>query len=354
MELKLQRRDFIKLVGGIWLFSQAPLGLAMETPAAGGWRTFRLTYTVNLIQPGGNASLWLPIPESMGEYQQVSEPRWTCVADEARIKRVSNVQAFVASWSGANVCEATVSVDVATRDRSPDLQRGNTSQEEAADAVRNYLQPTASMPLDGIVRSTALAATKDAGSPLQKARAIYDWVVDNTFREPKVQGCGRGDIKAMLETGNLGGKCADINSLFVGLCRAAGIPAREVYGIRVAESHQFKSLGRSGDISKAQHCRAEFYLERVGWIPVDAADVRKAVLEEKLTLDDARIVALRERLFGNWEMNWIAFNHERDIALSPSHQVGFFMYPCAEVAGQTSNSLAPDSFAYRIVASEVT
>jgi hypothetical protein len=49
-------------------------------------------------------------------------------------------------------------------------------------------------------------------------------------------------------------------------------------------------------------------------------------------------------------MNWVAFNHERDIALSPTHRVGFFMYPCAEVAGQPSNSLAPDQFAYRIEA----
>jgi transglutaminase-like putative cysteine protease len=354
LELKLQRRNFIKLAGGAWLLSQIPLSLAMQMSATESWRKFRLTYTINLKQPGGSASLWLPIPESMGDYQKVSEPRWTCVADEAGVERVSNVQAFVARWSGEAVRNAIVSVDVATRGRSPDWQRNKATPEEAADAMRNYLQPTESMPLDGIVRSTALAATNGARSPLQMARAIYDWVVDNTFREPKVQGCGRGDIKAMLENGNLGGKCADINSLFVGLCRAAGIPAREVYGIRVAESRQFKSLGHSGDISKAQHCRAEFYLDGAGWIAVDAADVRKAVLEEKLQLDDARIVALRERLFGNWEMNWIAFNHERELALSPSHRVGFFMYPCAEVDGRQSNSLSPESFAYRIDAAEVT
>ncbi len=44
-------------------------------------------------------------------------------------------------------------------------------------------------------------------------RALYDWVVTNTYREPKVRGCGEGDIKTMLETGNLGGKCADLNAL---------------------------------------------------------------------------------------------------------------------------------------------
>ena len=57
---------------------------------------------------------------------------------------------------------------------------------------------------------------------------IYDWVVVSTYREPKVRGCGVGDIKTMLETNNMGGKCADLNGLFVGLCRASGIPARGI------------------------------------------------------------------------------------------------------------------------------
>ncbi|MCK7496921.1 MAG: transglutaminase-like domain-containing protein [Comamonadaceae bacterium] len=65
---------------------------------------------------------------------------------------------------------------------------------------------------------------------------MYDWICDNTFRDPKTRGCGVGDIKFMLETKNLSGKCADLNALFVGLARAARIPARDVYGIRVAES----------------------------------------------------------------------------------------------------------------------
>ena len=347
----MQRRDFIKLAGSTWLLSQLPSGWAKETPAGEGWRTFRLTYNVNLLQQGSNASLWLPIPESIGDYQQASAPHWTGPAEDAGFTRTANAPAFYAHWNDTAARQVVVTVDLATRDRTAILQHGRPSSAELDDALRNYLQPTASMPLDGIVRDTALAAARGADSPLQKARAIYDWVVDNTFREPKVKGCGRGDIKAMLASGNLGGKCADINSLFVGLCRASNIPAREVYGIRVAESQLFKSLGRAGDVSRAQHCRAEFYLAEAGWIPVDAADVRKAVLEEKLALDDPRIVALRERLFGSWEMNWVAFNHERDIALSPRHKASFFMYPCAEVAGEPCDSLDPERFAYRIEAS---
>src|SRR3546814_17520311 len=116
----------------------------------------------------------------------------------------------------------------------------------------------------------------------------------------------------MLETGNLGGKCADINSLYVGLARAAGLPAREVFGSRVAESRVSKSLGASGDITKAQHCRAEVHLPELGWVAVDPADVRKVVLQEKLSLQDSHVQAVRRRLFGNWEMNWVGLNHGRD------------------------------------------
>ena len=66
---------------------------------------------------------------------------------------------------------------------------------------------------------------------------------------------------------SLGGKCADLNALFVGLCRAIGLPARDLYGIHVAQSSRFKSLGRAGDITSAQHCRAEVFIERIGWVP---------------------------------------------------------------------------------------
>lgn len=223
--------------------------------------------------------------------------------------------------------------------------------------IHEFLKPTQHIPVDGIVLDTARLATRGAHTPLEKARAIYDWVVDNSFRDPATKGCGLGDIKTMLQTGNLGGKCANINSLFVGLARASGIPAREVFGIRVAESKQFKSLGKTGDVTRAQHCRAEFYLAGYGWVPVDPADVRKAILEEKLPFTDPKIVALRDKLFGYWEMNWLALNHARDFSLKPqaaNNPINFLMYPYAELDGVAREQLMPDQFVYRIIAEEIS
>jgi transglutaminase-like putative cysteine protease len=207
------------------------------------------------------------------------------------------------------------------------------------------------------VRDTARGIVKGVNGDVQRARAIYEWVVDNTFRDPKVRGCGWGDIKSMLETGNFGGKCGDLNALFVGLARSVGVPARDVYGLRVARSqHGYASLGvGTPNVTRAQHCRAEFFAQGYGWVPVDPADVRKVVLEEppgKLEMRDAKVTAARKRLFGSWEMNWLAYNMGHDIRLpnSSGPKLSYLMYPNGEIGKERLDSLDPDAFKYTITA----
>jgi transglutaminase-like putative cysteine protease len=270
---------------------------------------------------------------------------------------------LVAEFSGKDKPVVELTSRFSTRDRAIDLDAAPSASVTLEPAERTkYLAATDLLPTDGIVRQTAVEITKDAKTDLQKARAIYDWIVENTQRDAKVRGCGVGDIKAMLETNNLSGKCGDLNALFVGLARSVGIPARDVYGIRVADSRLgYKSLGKSGDITKAQHCRAEFFLAGYGWVPVDPADVRKVVLEENggLPLSDAKVEAARKRLFGSWEMNWLAYNYAHDVRLpgEATGKVGFFMYPNAEVAAQGKvermDSLDPENFKYTITAREI-
>lgn len=92
----------------------------------------------------------------------------------------------------------------------------------------------------------------------------------NMNRDDDVVGCGLGNVPELLTT--LRGKCTDINSVFVALCRAAGIPAHEYFGIRM-------SADPEADMTSGQHCWAEFYLEGTGWVAADPADVLKAVLK---------------------------------------------------------------------------
>ena len=346
----MNRRHFLNL----GLTSTAALTVPRAAWASD-WRTFELIYEVELIGLSGATDLWLPLPQELGDFQRVQPPVFSSNADKSDIYRDARdgTSLFHARWNkAASTRTVSGTLRVSTQERRVKLHE---KRKPIPQAVARYLQASPSMPTDGIVAERATQITQGANTQLQKARAIYQWIVENTFRDPKVKGCGRGDIRYMLESGDLGGKCADLNSLFVGLARAAGLPAREVYGIRVADSAQFNSLGKSGDISKAQHCRAEFYLSGTGWVPVDPADVRKAVLEEKLALSDPRITALRERLFGYWEMNWVGFNRARDFLPQPPTRepLKFFMYPHAETADDATDDLDPDSFRYRITSREV-
>lgn len=346
----MNRRHFLNL----GFTSAATLSLP-RTAVASHWRTYELSYDVELIGLDGPADLWLPLPQGLGDFQRVQAPVFNTNAAISRIYRdpEDGTSVFHARWDkAAGSRTAHGSFQVSTRDRRPGLKERFAP---VPHDVAPYLKASPSMPTDGIVAERASEITQHAYTPLHKARAIYQWIVENTFRDPKVKGCGRGDIRYMLESGDLSGKCADLSSLFVGLTRAAGVPAREVYGIRVADSAQFKSLGKSGDVSRAQHCRAEFYLSGTGWVPVDPADVRKAVLEEKLPLGDPRIIALRERLFGSWEMNWVGFNRARDFSPRPPTRepLKFFMYPHAETATDSSDDLDPASFRYQITSREI-
>jgi transglutaminase-like putative cysteine protease len=245
--------------------------------------------------------------------------------------------------------EMEITARVATRDRAGYFPGASPSE------LAEYLRATPSSPTGGIVLAKAREIVGSRTAAVDKARAIYDWIVDNTFRRAETRGCGLGNIAFMLESGDMGGKCADINSLYVGLARAAGLPARDFFGIRVADSAVSKSLGKSGEITKAQHCRAEVFIEGKGWLPVDPADVRKVVLEEELAVDSEKVRALRERLFGNWEMNWVGFNYARDFTLPGQKDgpIGFLMYPYAESPDGAVDSLDPASFAYSIFAQEI-
>src|SRR5215475_14500728 len=247
-----------------------------------------------------------------------------------------------------------------TQDRALDWSKKFAAHEDPV-ALKTWTKATELMPTDGIVRETALDVTAGKSTDLEQVKAVYDWILANTYREVKVRGCGVGDIKTMLETKNFGGKCADLNGLFVGLVRAVGVPARDVYGIRVAPSaFGYKSLGAgSANISKAQHCRSEVFLADYGWVAMDPADVAKAAHEEtseRLEIDHPLIASVRPKLFGSWEGNWVAFNTAHDVALVNATKggwIGFLMYPQAETGHGRRDSLDADTFKYTITAREI-
>ena len=362
----MKRRAFLESAAASTVLALAGIreieGATPTEPTGPGWRTFEVTTRLEIQEPSGVTRAWVPLPLMTDtSYQKRLGDTWDGNAAQRRVWRDERYDAGVlfAEWP-STVKAPTLQVvsRFSTLDRGVDLTLPAPGAARGADLAR-FLEPTKLLPTDGIVLQTSREITGGKGADVEKARAIYEWIVENTFRDPKVRGCGTGDIKAMLETRNLGGKCADLNALFVGLARAAGIPAREVFGLRVAESKEFKSLGRSGDVTRAQHCRAEFHADGRGWVPVDPADVRKVVLEEPptgRTLDDPVVQKARRELFGAWEMNYLAYNCGHDLALpgASGPPLPFLMYPQCETAGGRKDSLDPVSFKYEITSRELS
>jgi transglutaminase-like putative cysteine protease len=365
-DLDVNRRDFLRSTGAF----SASLAFAKLGPLfANGttvdrWRTFEVTTRVEILKPSGTTRIWLPAPLIQETpFQKTLSSAFH--ADGGTAKMAENkpeaLGIVIAEFPLGVAPVLTLTSRVATKNYVVDLSAPGKAPKEDRAQLEYFLQPTKLLPTDGVVKAKATEITASAKTDVDKARAIYEWIVDNTFRNPKTRGCGVGDIRFMLESGDLGGKCADLNALYVGLARASGLPARDVYGIRVAKSELgYKSLGASSEkVTKSQHCRAEVYLSDFGWVPVDPADVRKVVLEEppgNRPLNDDMVKGARARLFGSWEMNWMAYNFANGASLPGSNgaPVGFLMYPQAETSEGRLDSLDPDNFKYEITSTEST
>jgi transglutaminase-like putative cysteine protease len=362
----MERRMFLKqgltVSAGLILSGMPKLIRLANADEVATWRTFEVTTKVEVSNPVGAARTWVPLPILTDtDYFKRQGDTWT-----GNYKTVSSLKydaygtgLVFAEWSASEKAPVLeVTSRFMTRDRQVDFRKPDPTIKEDEAVLEYFRQPSRLIRTDGIVAATAKDIVTGKKSDIDKARAIYEWIVDNTFRDPEVRGCGIGDISTMLRTGYLGGKCADLNALYVGLARAAGLPARDAYGVRCAKSSTFKSLGAAGNITKAQHCRAEVYLSGYGWVPVDPADVRKVVLEEnkpeRLPLDHPQVQKARAKLFGAWEMNWLLYNYAHDVRLPHSNgpEIGFLMYPQAEEGNGRRDSLDPEHFQYTITSKE--
>jgi len=377
------RRDFLKgaalmsaagVVSPMMANASTVVGSSSTEHVAAGRRRFVMSQAYDLKPPMGSqgkVSLWIPLPENT-EFQKLNKLDYQGNFDDAYVTMDSSYGAktlFVSWADSTQPMTLNVELDIITEDWEPAASgalkhyRRPTEIHYPQD-VQRYLQPTAHIPTDGIVKATADKIVGSETDPLKQAHKIYLWVSENMQRDNAVVGCGTGDVGSILESGKLSGKCTDINSVFVALARAAGIPAREMFGIRLGRGikmGKYSSAFGSADEnnvakeSGGQHCRAMFFLAGFGWVPVDPADVTKMRLKEHKAHSSAEVQAVNDYLFGNWEMNWVGFNWARDFSLFPEPEQGAlnnFGYPYAEVDGDPINFYDPKAFAYDYRSSE--
>ena len=361
----MKRREF--LVGSALTIGAMTI-VPSELFAGEKSRKFRVIYDFDLKYDAKSfpAKLWNPLPFN-SDYQKVKFLKFSGNYDDYNINSNNPYDARVlyASWNKSDKKKTLhVEMEIETTPREVSLKlikKASKQKLPLPSDVKFYLKPTEHIPTDGKIKEIALKLTKNIDDTFQKVQAIYDWVTKTTFRDPKVIGCGVGNAGKMVESGYFGGKCTDISSLFVALLRAAGIPSREVFGIRLGLSHFSKALGKAdkngfANISTWQHCRAEYYIAGIGWIPSDPADITKLELVEKLKYDDKKVKELRARYIHSWEMNWVGFNHARDFVLFPKPEqfpLNMLGYPYAEVDGDVLNYYSPRAFEYKITSQEV-
>lgn len=330
--------------------SRLPPVKAPEAPTD--WRNFEITTTVTLPKSSGATRLWLPLPLNQDTlFQRTVAHRWKSNAAEASLRRLpeGDLETFVCEWPGGIEPRLELTTTVATADRHFDIAR-RTMAPEREDILRRNLQSSQQIPNDGPAHALAERIVGRVRDPVAQAKAIYDWIVDNVNYFPEQPAGGLGNVRSQFDSGQFGGRSADINGLFVALCRAIGIPARCVYGLRVGSSRLFRSLGVNDDnATLAQHCRAEFYVPGYSWIPVDPSDVRRAIVIEGLSDRDSKLQALRRILFGVWEMNWVAYNIGADLTLPNSSQrVPNFFLPRVENGEGLRDGRDPASFKFSI------
>ena len=279
----LDRRGFLKSAASVAAFGVSALP-ASAGPLAfsghGDWHAYEIR-TIVEIDSTEPTQVWVPALSFADPlWSRPLGTHWTGDGSAELVRDpLYGAEIVRLEWRSGGQRRAEIVSRIATRDRAVDIYAGGGKVSPLSSEERAlFTKATALIPTDGIVKQTSDRIVAGAMSDLEKARAIYDWLVAHTERIAATRGCGSGDIKAMLAAEKLGGKCADINGLFVGLARAADLPARDLYGLRVAPSRfGYKSLGAgSTDVTKAQHCRADVWLEGIGWTPMDAADFRKS------------------------------------------------------------------------------
>ncbi|WP_245327368.1 transglutaminase-like domain-containing protein [Hymenobacter fodinae] len=314
------------LLTGLGLFSVASAPKTAEPRT----RTFNFEYTATVpAQAAGvkEVDLWLPVPHD-DKSQDIRDLKITApVAYEVKTSSYGN-QVLHVHATGAALQGFTVSMKLqATRREhlNPTLAGQPVSRKDLAPAdpnMKRWLAPDSLVPLDPKIRlwSQEVIAKAHAKTDLEKAKAIYEHVVSTVTYDKTGQGWGRGDIYYACDARR--GNCTDFHAVFIGYCRAAGIPARFSIGFPLPPERGTAEV-------KGYHCWAEFYTKETGWVPVDASEA-------------AKNPAKRAYFFGAHDENRLEFTRGRDLLLAPKQHGGalnYFIYPYAEADGHPVSGL---------------
>jgi transglutaminase-like putative cysteine protease len=324
----------ILLAMSAFLISRAAIShAALADESAIPSRSFDFKYVIHVpTLPDGSRELrlWVPLPYQ-DSYQLVSQvqiqsPVAYTVHREAQYNNRYAYLAVDAAHAKAPF-DVTLTFHAKRLEHRVPLTSVSDLPGQPMVATARFLQPDRLVPIDGVIAELSHQQTKDVMLPIEKARSIYEYVIATMHYDHDGTGWGRGDAVWACDAKH--GNCTDFHSLFIGMARAAGIPARFEIGFPLpASAHE-------GAIS-GYHCWAEFYIDGIGWIPIDASEAWK---------DKSR----HDYFFGANDPNRVMFSLGRDIRLNPPQTgdlLNYFVYPYAEVGGKPFTGLK-NEFSFR-------
>lgn len=180
--------------------------------------------------------------------------------------------------------------------------------------LARFLRPEQHVEVSQRTRELAREIVGPESDPLEQARRIYDHVTGYMSYDAQQQSWKGSTEHALTCTV---GNCNDIHALFISLCRSIGIPSRLVMG----QALEAPAPGQEDCEICGYHCWAEFFAPGLGWVPADASCACKY---------------WKGHLFGELELNHVAWSIGRDILLEPAqrgNRLLFFASPYAEVDG---------------------
>ena len=299
--------------------------------------TFHYAFTVKNLSAEKRVRIWIPAAQS-DAYQEVRvvSAKGDLPLKKKRESKYGN-QVYFAEVSTSHQAELhfDIEYDVLRRERIALHNAEHVVPASLSTAERQKdLQPDVLVPTSGLPADLAAKVTQGKSQPLEKARAIYDYVFTTMRYDKTGTGWGRGDVLYACDAKK--GNCTDFHSLFIAMARSQGIPARFEIGFPLPADKQ------SGEIA-GYHCWSDFYVDGKGWIPVDISEAWKH--QEK-----------RDYFFGSHDVNRVQFSMGRDLLLDLPQEgkpLNYFVYPYVEVDGREYPNVSV-AFSFADAATAVT
>lgn len=320
----------------VLLFILGPrVGIAGASTAPAASRSFEFSYTVHvpaLAAPSGRLRIWIPLPQTAA-HQRISNLRVTSPLSYQIGRTLQYGDRFAYLQVDAKSARRTpfdirITFDATRAEYRTKLPASDPPAPGSfPPQIAHYLLPNRLIPTDGMIGELSREETAGISDPLARARQIYEYVIAHMHYDHNGTGWGHGD--AIFACTAHHGNCTDFHSLFIGMARAAGIPARFDIGFAIPpDKHE-------GKIS-SYHCWAEFYIQGAGWVPIDAAQAWQNPPRHNY-------------YFGALDADRVRFTRGRDLRLSPPQAggpVNYIVYPYAELNGKAFSGLTGE-FSFR-------